>query len=364
MVGNTTFEKQDKEILNNVLTSGVWGTIGPEFIKSCKYIAEYRDNKHGLLTFSYTAALEALLRSLEIGYGDEVITSSYGNPINSMTISAIGATPVFIDIEYETGTISIERLAPYITDKTKAVIVDQIAGNACDIEMVKNICTERNIFLIENASDGFKTTFKDIQTSKYSDASVFDLSTPAGLDLGMGGAILTDNEDIFQSSYAYHNCGRHFGEYNNLKVDFILGGNMRITEWQSALIRNRLNLLNLKTEDHKINELKTVSTLECGYLIPLKKIEYSSSFPSSVVFIYNESKNGYISKDNVVKDIQAKGFKLINGFKAMHRQPFFTTEYFKKITGHTRGYNDSDLESSIKAEQNYIWVSIENSSEG
>lgn len=327
-MGNTTYEEIDKEILENVLISGVWGTIGSEFIKSCKYIADYRDNKYGLLTYSNTAALEAVLRSFGIGYGDEVIIASYGNPINSMTISAVGATPIFTDIEYETGTISIEKLTSVITDKTRAIIVDQIAGNTCDIEKVKKICTYNKIYLVENALDGFKTTFKNIQSSKYSDVSVADLGTLAGLDLGMGGAILTDNEDIFQSSYAYHNCGRHFGEYNNLKVDFILGGNMRITEWQSALVKNRLNKLDSKLELNRIKAFNIISELQSNYLIPLKQVENSCSFSDSVIFIYNESKNKYVSKDYVINDIQAKGFKVRKGFKAIHRQSFFVSEYF------------------------------------
>ncbi|HOA32902.1 MAG TPA: DegT/DnrJ/EryC1/StrS family aminotransferase, partial [Clostridia bacterium] len=80
--------------MREVLFSGRWGTISPKSVEAQAAIAEFMERKHGLCLHSANAALEALLRSLDIGYGDEVVVASYGNAMDSMAVSCIGAKPV------------------------------------------------------------------------------------------------------------------------------------------------------------------------------------------------------------------------------------------------------------------------------
>ena len=135
-------------------------------------IAEFMERKHGLCLHSANAALEALLRSLDIGYGDEVVVASYGNAMDSMAVSCIGAKPVFCDIDYDRCTISVESVKESITEKTKAVIVNSYAGDCGDLDELSRICKDNNMYLIENVGD-------EIVINKQPTATVMDIGAKA-----------------------------------------------------------------------------------------------------------------------------------------------------------------------------------------
>lgn len=117
-----------EKALYEVLKSGRWGTISPKSIEAADMIRKYMNKEYGLCLHSLSAALESLLRSLNIGFGNQVIVASYGNPINPMVTAAIGAEPVFVDIDIQSCTISVESVCENINENTKAIIVDSYAG--------------------------------------------------------------------------------------------------------------------------------------------------------------------------------------------------------------------------------------------
>ena len=204
------------KILIDVLETGVWGTVGPQMKEAGNILAEYLNMKYALITHSKTGALEALLRAYEITYGDKVIVASYSDPMDSLTVAAIGATPVFVD-----------AISPETVSNAKAIIID----GPCDGKLAKTL-KEKNILCIVNAGADLK-----MKICSCADAVVYDLSPY----IGKGGAIVTNDKICYFGVFAYHTCGRSVeADSTALEYDKIIGGDFRITEWHACLLKEAL----------------------------------------------------------------------------------------------------------------------------
>jgi len=319
--------------VREVLFSGRWGTISPKSVEAQAAIAEFMERKHGLCLHSANAALEALLRSLDIGYGDEVVVASYGNAMDSMAVSCIGAKPVFCDIDYDRCTISVESVKESITEKTKAVIVNSYAGDCGDLDELSRICKDNNMYLIENVGD-------EIVINKQPTATVMDIGAKSSLNTGVAGALVTAIDDVYNAFYAYHNCGRSPFATDNLKVQDFVGGNMRIAEWQSSLVAFNIEKYEYKTEE----------TERLAKELENESFKVMRVFHDRALFVYNGS-----NIDDYVTLLNKKGIKADKRFTAMHKEPFFKSDYFKKLTG-SNGINDVDLPGVEKALSSFLWV--------
>ena len=327
-------------ILLDVLSSGTWGTVGPRMFEAGNLLAGYLNMKYALITHSRTSALEVLLRAMEITYGDKVITASYSDPMDSLTAAAVGAEPVFADIDYNTGTISPDSVEARIKSEVnvKAVIADIIGGNPCDAAELARICKENDILFILNAGDGVGTMLNGIEICSYADAVVYDLSVGGLLDIGKGGAVVTNGQNCYYSSYSYHTCGRSIGgDTTALEFDKIIGGDFRVTEWHACLLREALEKAGetLRVRAEKVKETDRQNQIDI--------IDGGISSRSYVILKDRAGDCG--TQDCAV-------------YKVMHRQPFFESGYFRKLTGRTYGYDDKGLENSIKAGNNYRWRKV------
>jgi len=346
----------NKQNLLETVLNGAWGTIGPKSISSAELLAQKVNGKYGLLLHSASAALECQLRSLEIAYGDEVITASYGDPINSMAVAAVGATPVFADIDSCTGALSPESVKKALSDKTKAVVADIPGGNPCDVKKLAEICKNSEAKLIINLGDGYNSLFNGQPLTKYAWGTIINLSDGYALSAGEGGALIHNDETAHHTCFAYHNCGRAMGEGAGLIMNDILGSNMRITEWQAAMIEAGLSELDKILTERKNKARSVLENLKYDWLTAMPVVDNGVSSFSSVIYKYNKEKNNNLSVNEAVNELRNLGYDAAQPWRAMHRQPVFTSPYFQKITGYTSGYGDDGLENSIAAEKELIWI--------
>lgn len=225
---------EEADLLCSV-TQGQWGTIGPHFLNANEVIAKHAGVHHALVTFSVTAALETILRSKNIGFGDQVIVADWCNPADPMTTAAVGATPVFAKTN-EQKQLSLSAMEPLVNQNTKAVIAD-LPENAAELSA---FCKEKGLYFIINLGDAWGVQVEGKVIHSYADAAFVDMSQDCALDLGLAGAIITDNEEDFNLFYAYHNCGRPLGDGCTLSFDEIIGGDLRIAEFQASMIPGRI----------------------------------------------------------------------------------------------------------------------------
>lgn len=240
---------QEMELLCSV-TEGQWGTIGPHFLNANEVLAKHAGTAHALVVFSASAALETILRAKNIGYGDEVIVAAWSDPVDAMTVAAVGATPVFADVCKETYTLTPDTITPHLTERTRAVIADLTDGVPFDVSALSAICKEKQMYFILNLGDAFGTKQNNVPVQQLADASFVNMSEGCALNLGLAGAIFTNSEEDFNLFYAYHNCGRPMGDGATLAFDQIIGGDLRIAEWQASMIPGRLLQLEKLLADH------------------------------------------------------------------------------------------------------------------
>jgi len=208
--------------------------MGPEVEELEEKLANYVDVKHCITVSSGTHSLEIALRALEIGPGDEVITVPFSWISTAEVIAAVGATPVFIDIEPETFNLNANQLEGAITEKTKAVIPVSLFGQMPEMEYINEIADKHDIAVIEDGAQSFGATRngkKSCGASLIGSTSFFP-AKPLGC-YGDGGALFTDDDDLAEAMQAIRNHGKtkkhhhtHVGvngRFDTLQAAVILG---------------------------------------------------------------------------------------------------------------------------------------------
>ena len=252
------YEKYQKGIENaiyRVLHSGRY-ILASETIAFEEEFAAYNNVKYAVGVANGTDALILSLRALGIGKGDEVITS----PFTAFpTISAIiesGATPVFVDVSFDTYLIDLNKIKRLITPRTKAIIPVHIFGNVVDISKLRKI-VEYNIPIIEDACQAHGSKLNGVNAGSMGDIGTFSFYPTKNLGgYGDGGAVITNNKEIAEKIRLLRMYGMTDKDHT-----IISGVNSRLDEIQAAILRVKLKYLDSmnkqrnKIAQRYINEL-------------------------------------------------------------------------------------------------------------
>lgn len=208
------------ESMREALYSGVWGTIGPRFQEACIALGRKQGGAKALLMHSKTAAYETVLRALGIAHGDQVLCASCSDRMDAEVAAAIGAVPVFAQ-RPEGKPLSPEcaEAALEASGEIRAVTLDY--SEELDLPGMKRVCREHSCALILNAGETL-----DI-------ALDYDDIYAAVFELGICGAAATGSQEVYVSLFGWHHCGHAPGTAESFSFDKILGGDMRVSEWQA-----------------------------------------------------------------------------------------------------------------------------------
>ncbi len=237
---NTTILEQ-KEL--EVMACGGWGTINSHSVSGAAALADYVGAKHGLLCHSMDAAYEALIRHFgaalaDTAYGDYIVIPEVSDPMNSLVAVCVGATPLFIPNCRNCGMAKLRAVDETLAAEknVRCVTVDLIPEKIDDFKLDKlaEICKANNVPLILNAGGSFSLKWQGRALVDLADAVIYSLEEGSEIYTGKGGFIATSDTDVYAGAFAYHNCGRGFGEGCSLNVDDIVGGDLRVTEWTSV----------------------------------------------------------------------------------------------------------------------------------
>ncbi len=233
---DTQYRKYQNEVdarMRDVLEHGQF-IMGPEIKELEETLANYVDVKHCITVASGTDSLEIALRALNIGHGDEVITVPFSWISTAEVIAAVGATPVFIDIEIDTFNMNADLLVEAITENTKAIMPVSLFGQMPDLERINTIAEKHNIAVIEDAAQSFGATCNGKRSCGASliGSTSFFPAKPLGC-FGDGGALFTDDDELAETMKAIRSHGgvkRHYhthigmnGRFDTLQAAVILG---------------------------------------------------------------------------------------------------------------------------------------------
>jgi dTDP-4-amino-4,6-dideoxygalactose transaminase len=176
------------------LRSG-WLTSGPRAAELEQRMAEYLEADHVLALASGTAALHLALVALGVGPGDEVITTPITWPATANVIVHTGATPVFVDVRADDLNIDPERVAEAVTERTKAIMPVDLAGQPADLDPL----LELGIPVVEDAAHAAESRYRGRKVGAIADVTCFSLYATKNIAAGEGGLISTNSDEVAQA---------------------------------------------------------------------------------------------------------------------------------------------------------------------
>jgi dTDP-4-amino-4,6-dideoxygalactose transaminase len=220
-----------------ILRSG-WYVLGNEVKEFEKEFASYVGGKYCVGLASGLDALWMAFRILDIGTGDEVIVQANTYIASVMGITINNATPVFVEPD-EYYNIDVSKIEEKVTDKTKAILVVHLYGQASEMDEIMRIAHKYNLKVVEDCAQSHGAKFGDKATGTFGDIGCFSFYPSKNLGcFGDGGAIVTDNEELAQKFRVYRNYGSE-KRYHNM----LIGANSRLDEIQAGLLRVKLKYL-------------------------------------------------------------------------------------------------------------------------
>lgn len=229
-----------------VLRSG-WYVLGNEVKNFEKEFAEYTGAKHCVGLANGLDALWIAFRILGIGAGDEVIVQGNTYIASVMGITINGATPVFVEPD-EYFNIDASKIEEKITEKTKAVLVVHLYGQASNMEPIVELCHKYNLRLVEDCAQAHGAKFNGQQIGTFGDIGCFSFYPSKNLGaFGDAGAIITNDDKIAEDTRVFRNYGSEKRYYNK-----VVGANSRLDEIQAGFLRVRLKYLDKMAEEKSL----------------------------------------------------------------------------------------------------------------
>jgi dTDP-4-amino-4,6-dideoxygalactose transaminase len=221
-----------KERVRRTLESG-WITEGPVTRELEEALARFIGCRAVIAVTSCTTGLEAALRALGVGPGDEVIVPDYTYPCTASIVALLGATAVIVDVDRETMLVDYDKMEAAITPRTKALMPVSLFGNPLDYGRLEAIRQRHGLPVIEDAACSVGSRYGDDNVGAFADLSVFSLHPRKTLTTGEGGFITTDDPKHEAWIRAYKNFGlsQRGGGY---QFD-ILGTNYKMSDIVAAL---------------------------------------------------------------------------------------------------------------------------------
>ena len=231
--------------ISDVLESGQY-ILGPQVKSFEKELASFGSAKYAVGCANGTDAISLPLMAWGIGPGDAVFCPSFTYCATAEVIALLGATPIFVDIDRNTYNMCAESLKQAINEVKsngilipRAVITVDLFGQASDYEKISPIVRENKLHFISDSAQGFGTTLKGKHPLAWSDVQTtsFFPAKPLGC-YGDGGAILTNNDEMFDVLNSLRVHGKGVDKYDNIRI----GMNSRLDTLQAAILLPKLSI--------------------------------------------------------------------------------------------------------------------------
>ena len=261
--------------VSRVLDSG-WYVLGNEVIAFEKQWAQACGVEHGVGVGNGMDAIEISLRGLDIGAGDEVITSPMTAFATVLAIMRAGATPVLADIDPKSGLLSLESVQRCLSPTTKAVLLVHLYGQIRHMSAWSDLCSAAGIFLIEDCAQAHLASSKGKIAGSFGIAGAYSFYPTKNLGApGDAGMLVTNDVDLAKRAARLRNYGQSV-RYHHPE----LGMNSRLDEIQAAILVERLKWLTQFTEQRR----SVAIAYRAGIANPLVEQLSAPEEPASHVF--------------------------------------------------------------------------------
>ncbi len=290
--------------------------LGPNVQAFEKEAAEYLGVKHAIGVANGTDALHLALDALDLGPGDEVITTPFTFIATAEAIKYVGATPVFVDIDPKTFNIDLEQVEKAITDKTKAVIPVHLFGQPVDMSALKKLCDKHNLNIVEDCAQSFGAHINNKQTGSFGDIGCFSFFPSKNLGCyGDGGLVTTNSDELATKLKALRNHGSTKQYHHSM-----IGYNSRLDELQAVILRVKLKHI----DDFNANRRRVDQT----YKRMLADTNIITPFEDGTGYhVYHQYCCMHPNRDHILQTLRDKGIACAIYYPIpLHKQDVFAEE--------------------------------------
>jgi perosamine synthetase len=303
--------------------SGSSLSMGPQIAAFEREMASYIGAGEGIGVNSGTSGLHLCLSALEVGPGDEVITSPFSFVASANCAIYVGARPVFADIDRETLNLDPERVAAAITPKTRTVLPVDVFGQPADLDAISTLATRHRLSVVQDSCEAIGAERNGVRIGAAADAAVFAFYPNKQMTTGEGGMIVTSNPDLARVMRSQANQGRDdAGTWMN---HVRLGFNYRLDEMSAALGRSQLARI-----DRILDRRSRVAAWYDERLGSISGIGTPFVAPETTRmswFVYVIRTEDGVDRDGLVTELAAQGIPSRPYFVPIHLQPYYRNTF-------------------------------------
>lgn len=299
---------------------GVFLTTGQDVKRFEEAFARYLGVGYSVGVTSCTAGLHIALLAVDVGPGDEVITTPMTFAATSNTVLYTGATPVFVDVEPDTGLISADAVERAITPRTKAIIPVHLYGQMADMRRLKAIADRAGVSLIEDCAHAIESERDGVKPGQISDAASFSFYATKNITSGEGGAVTANSAKINdklrllrQHGMSASAADRYTGVYRHWDLE-LLGWKYNMTNLQAALLEGQLDRIAGLWERREAISRRYEDGFRGveGLGFPIVRPGAKSARHLFTIWV-NPAR-----RDEVLADLQARGVGVAVNYRAVH----------------------------------------------
>lgn len=291
--------------------------------------ASYLGRKYAVAVSSGTLGLVLCLKSYGIGQGDEVVASPFSWHQIAHAIALAGATPVFADIDYWSGTLAPDKAEAKITPHTRAILAGNANGHPAPWQAFREMADRHGLLLLEDSSEAIGSRYQDKLVGSFGDCAIFDFSQPGPLVCGEGGMVVTDDLELARTLRSYRN--RRLDE----RFSVVIGGRLpyqagmsdvsaalglaQLARIESILQRRKL------VEDSYFEHIQSFEGIKPPYVAPdvtdihwlLYLVHLGTRFTRS-------------SRDAIIADLHTEQIEAVAYCQPLHLQAFYQELGYRK----------------------------------
>lgn len=298
-----------------------------------KLLAEYLGNKHCLTVSNCTSALHLSLLGCGIKRKDEVITTPMSYVASTLAVEYVGAKPVFVDVERNTGNIDVGNIEKAITKKTRAILPVHLYGQMVDMKKIRKIADKYKLKIIEDAAHCLEGKRDGIKPGHLGDTACFSFYATKNITCGEGGAVAANNKNLAEriKQLSMHGVTkgaeqRYTKLYRHYDVT-LLGWNYKMSSIQASLLLNQLQRI-----EERLRIREKIARQYDRYFKNHPGIEIPEVLPGSkharlLYTIWVSPKK----RDYILHQLQRKGIGVAVNFRPIHLMKYFRNKYGYKI---------------------------------
>ena len=310
----------ERDAVNHVM-AGTQLSLGPKLLEFESIVARYVGARYAVAVNSGTSGLHLALKAMDIGQGDEVITTPFSFIASSNCILFDGGKPVFVDIDPDTWNLDPAGIPAAVTPKTRAILAVDVFGQPADFDPIWETARRHKLRVVEESCEALGASYNGRMAGTLGEVGAFGFYPNKQVTTGEGGIVLTDDPELYTRIASYRNQGRSTGD--GWLAHVRLGYNFRLSEINCALGIAQMNRIGqilanrARVADCYLRRLADIPRLRTQKIIPKARISWF------VMVVRLADDYTRADRDRILDKLKAAGIGCSNYFPPIHLQPFY-----------------------------------------